>query len=233
MKNILITISVAILIMVPPQSFAGGGGVDGATIWEQIVQESTALNSYATQALHYEQAIIQTENWVLALERNPLGVIAPNLQALIAGAQTIENLGHKIVVGAGSVEQNLINDFIHPQNQQFGVRFGVYENSAGAALQVSLDKSGLLRANQPTDATTITNLKTTLDQGAVGQVAATQAVGAISLQQLQEQQTLRDLLMTQHDAVNSDRLAERSKERDELLVKQLLNGTAVTQYEAF
>jgi hypothetical protein len=212
-------------------AFANGGGVDGATLWEQIMQEATSLNTDATEALHYEQAVIQTEQFILMLEKNPLGAIFPNIQALISGANTIVADAKQIDAGIGKVGTNFMNNIKNaPANSPFGVNIGIRENAAFGQLQKSWQASTAsitqdAGPNSPAS-TSLTNVMKSWSI-ANGTMGAEQANGTIMTESLKEHQLMRTLAQNHYMAQDTVSMVDMQNRQDDVTVLGNLFGVSV------
>lgn len=231
-NNKPIVLVLAALITVSPSSFAGGPASGGASIWDQIIQEGQLLDGNANTAMALEQHIIQTEQWILSLEHNPLGTIFPNLYPLIAGAEQINSLGHQIVTDASSIDKNFLAQFNDPRAQEFGVHFGLRQNPVLEALNTSLDSDALRTVTPQTHQKKITDLQATLT-GNTGTVGAIEATGMIQTEALAEAQRGNDAVIEHNKAMKTAEAARAADERDARLMRLRMNGYSLTEDQHF
>lgn len=102
-----------------------------ATMWEQLVQIGQGIDKQAQDELILEQNIIQAQNLVLMLERNPVGAVMPDFNQLARNAATIAALGNDIGTNAAGLDKRFVNSFSDPSNKKFGARMSVWTNMVG------------------------------------------------------------------------------------------------------
>ena len=170
-------------------------------------------DSYAQDALRFQNEVMRYEMMVRNLQDNPAGVALPNLGQLVQNQARIMQYGSDIGTNMSQVDQNFAKQFNNPQSGSFGVKFGLTANVALDALKAAMLNVGLQHENAKTDAQNIQKL-TDAVKASDGDKGALQALGALNAAQLQEAQQYRQLFADQSMAVNTAMAADATQKRD-------------------
>lgn len=91
-----------------------------ATMKTQEASLLTQADQYARQALELQELVIQTEMMIKDLEENPLQVITPDANQLMANQKRISALATDIANNSSNIGSNLVNNIKHPSTIGLG-----------------------------------------------------------------------------------------------------------------
>lgn len=209
MKKIIF---MALLAATGPSMAGSVAGTGGASEITQIVNMVQLADSYAQEALKYQNQILMYESMAKNLINNPLGVSGPNLGLLIRNQERIMAMGQDIGSSVSKVDENFARQFKNPQAGEFGVKFKMWTNTSLDGLKAAMENNGLHRENFKSDNEALEALATKV-QASEGNLAAAKTLGEVNVAQLGESIKLRDLLSQQQQAINTYYASQTSKEQ--------------------
>lgn len=100
------------------------------------------LDQYAKQIEEVQQLTIQTETLLRDLEENPLQVIVPDANQLIANQRRIDKLAQDIAKNSSTTGDNLIKDLQHPDTigLGYGSKFQLWNDARQTSVEESYSK---------------------------------------------------------------------------------------------
>jgi hypothetical protein len=118
------------------------GATAASTAEIAVTSEKSFLvqaDTYAKQALATQNMIIQTEMMIRDLEENPLQVITPDANQLIANQKRISSLATDIANNSSNIGDNLMNNIKHPNTIGLGQgsRFALWSEARRKAVEES------------------------------------------------------------------------------------------------
>lgn len=214
MNTKLLMVLIALLVSVTAR--AGGGGMTGgATEVTQIVNMVQLVQSYDQQVMSYQNQILQYDTMLRNLAKNPNGVIAPDLTAMVQGQARLLSVGTDIASSMSKVDLNFAKNFTDSAGTtalDFGTKFKNLTNTSQDALKAAMLNAGLQRENFPSDQAAIQKLVDNVS-AADGAVGGLQALGSLNAAQIQESVKLRDLISQQQVAQNTFMAAQAAKDQ--------------------
>ena len=107
------------------------------------------MDAYAKSALELQEIIIQTELLVKDIEENPLQVIVPDANQLLANQAQINTIAQQIGQGSGAMSQNLMNNLQHPQSIGLGqgTTFELWSEARAKAVDEALSTAKFLASD--------------------------------------------------------------------------------------
>lgn len=187
-------------------------GTGGATEITQIINMTQLVASYSQQVMSYENQLMQYDTMVRNLAKNPLGVIAPDLNSMVQDQARLMSMGKDIASSMSRVDSNFAQTFNNPVAASFANKFSNWSNSSMDALKAAMLNAGLQRENFSSDRAAIQKLvdNVSASDGAVGSL---QALGSLNAAQIQESMKLRDLISQQQVAQTTYLAAQTAKEQ--------------------
>jgi P-type conjugative transfer protein TrbJ len=209
MKKLILLIS---FLAFSDSSFTQGMPVmDIANLIQNIISYGVQADEMATQALQYENQILQYQAMVKNLEQNPLGAVLPNYSLLVTNAVRIQQNNVQIANGMGQVSANIQKAFKTPQ-PNFGSQYALWIQSSQNASQAAMLNAGLQREALQQGGSDQAQLQSLVNKNMAsgGNLAALQTLGEFMSVQIQESQKLRDLISAQQAATNTQIMADTS-----------------------
>lgn len=165
---------------------------------KQAAQYSTQLEQYAQELLSAQNLIIQTEMMVKELEENPLQVIVPDANQLIANQKRIDSLAKDIANNSSSIGTNLMNDITHPNTLGLGQgsRFALWSEARIAGINEAFEKDQDFIRKMKKEQTDL-NRAIKNQQAAVGKKAIEQATADTLSQMLSMLQRMESAIQQQ------------------------------------
>ena len=202
----------AVPCAVTPDIYSLGTGVNvtglcTAVATGQAADEAMMLNetqnlSYLKQAEQYakqieevQNLVIQTEMMINDLEENPLQVITPDINHLIANQKRIDDLANNIAANSSQVGSNLMNNLSHPNTIGLGKgsRFALWSEARRKNTEESYAKATQfvkdLKSENKSITQAIKNINATKDK-----TATLKATGNIAGQQLSQMAKMTEIL---------------------------------------
>lgn len=195
---------------IAPARAGSAGGVNGATESTQMLNNIELANSYAQQLQQYSTQLQQYQAQLRNLERGSAGQIGAEVPGIMRGIGTIMAATNSIGGTMASIDSNFANTFKSPLAQNFADRFKSLTTTSQATLGASASAAGLQRDTMEAE-TRALELAFAEVQATDGTVAAVQKLGAISAQQVQQTQAMRELIATQNIASSTWMAAQDAK----------------------
>ncbi|MET3109106.1 P-type conjugative transfer protein TrbJ [Oxalobacteraceae bacterium GrIS 1.18] len=177
-----------------------------------LIQLIAQIDQGATQALQYENQILQYETMLRNMQQNPMAGVLPNYGLLVTNAIQIQRQGVSLANNMGDVSANLQKSFKTPQ-PNFGSQYALWVSSLQNASQVAMLNAGLQRQNLQPGGVDQAQLQALVNKNMAsgGNLAALQTLGEFMAAQLQESQKLRDLISSQQQATNTEMMYRSSE----------------------
>lgn len=162
-------------------------------------QETSLLKQaeqYAQEVLTVQNLVIQTEMLIKDLEENPLQVIAPDVNQIIANQERIDRLAQDINKNSSKVGSNLIKNLEHPNTIGLGQgsKFQLWSDARVAAVNESYDKVTGFMVDLKKKNLSISQAIYNINH-ATGKTATVKATANAAGQQLSMLQDMKELLM--------------------------------------
>jgi len=143
------------------------------------------IDQYAQQVEEVQNLVIQTQMMIKDLEEQPLQVIVPDANQLIANQKRIDQLAQDIANNSSSIGANLIKDLQNPNTigLGYGSKFELWSQARAAAAQESYTKVTQFIADASNRNKTITQAIYNIDH-AVDKTATLKAMANAQGQQL-------------------------------------------------
>ncbi len=167
--------------------------------------------SYAQQAKQLQNDILTAQAQLKNLAKNPLAVVAPDIQVLVNNTAALRNKGKSIGGSLSEVSGKLDAAFKDPQGN-FSERYKKWTGATNDALSAAMLNAGLHREKFKDDTTALQAL-VSKNQASSGNLGAIQTLGEINAAQLQESMKLRDLISAQQMAANTFMVAQATKDQ--------------------
>jgi hypothetical protein len=152
-------------------------------------------DTYAKEALATQNLIIQTEMMIRDFEENPLQVVAPDANLLLANQKRIEKLAKEIADNSSSIGTNLINNLENPETIGLGQgsRFALWSEARRKAVMEAYDSStAFIEASKSRNKALTQAIKES--KSADGATANLKAINAMQGQQLSWLESIADIL---------------------------------------
>lgn len=211
MKIRVLVLSLALAFQQQP-ALAGGGMTGGATEVTQIINMVQLVQSYGQQVMDYAQQLQQYQTMIRNLARNPMGVLAPDLQKLVQDQAKLMAVGKDIASSMSKVDMDFAKTFKSTIAADFATKFKDWSNTSTDALKAAMLNAGLHRENFKSDGEALQKLVDSVS-AADGAVGALQALGSLNAAQIQEGMKLRDLISQQQVAQNTYLASQNAKEQ--------------------
>lgn len=186
----------------------------GATFFEQIVQELTAIEQYAKQATEVEAQLAMVQNQVLNLTRLPgqyWQTIAGPVNRLVTLTAQAQGIGYAV--------QNIPAQFTaaYPGAtttvSRFTPEFQKWSTDTNAQVMAALQTAGLESAQFATEQGALQAVQAA-SQSATGRMQVLQAGNQIAGIMVNKLQALQQLMMSENDAQNAY-MAQHTEERQQ------------------
>lgn len=155
----------------------------------------TQADQLAKEVISAQQLIIQTGTLIKDLEENPLQVIVPDVNQIIANQNRINKLAQDIVNNSSQIGNNLIKDLQTPDTigLGYGSKFQLWSDARKRAVQESTDLvTGFIKDASATDTTIWQAIKNL--NAAQGRTQTAKSAGQIAAQQLTLLERMQQLL---------------------------------------
>lgn len=185
----------------PPLAF-GGAWTGGSTEYTQIRNNLELMLGYALQV---EQFIVQGKQFQTQLTNliaNPLSLLGPEVGQMINGIGQIMAVGNSIGSTMAQIDRNFAATFKNPTAQSLSDNFAQWHSVSTDTLQASLKAAGL-QNEQYADETSKIQALYDQSQNSSGNLSALQSLAAINTHQLQQMQSLGQLISTQNIAAST------------------------------
>jgi conjugal transfer/entry exclusion protein len=174
-------------------------GIVASATTDLVETQNTSVlkqaEQYAKQIEEVQNLVIQTEMMIKDLEENPLQVIMPDIDHLIANQKRIDDLANSIATNSSQVGSNLMNNLTHPNTIGLGKgsRFALWSEARRKNAEESYAKSTQFLKDLQKENVSITqaikNINATQDK-----TATLKATGNIAGQQLSQMAKMTELL---------------------------------------
>ncbi len=219
-KSILALAAMSAIAMVPAHAT---GLIAGATFPEQIVQELTAVEQYATQAQQLQAQFQQVYNQALSLESLPTQMwpnVSGNLQQLIHLIGSAQGLTYATQNTAAGVQQQYgVN------GQSYQANLSQWNGNLTSQIQQALNQDGLQASDFQTQQQALNQVENA-SQSAAGRMQVLQAGNQISGMLVNQLQGLQQTMMTngqvEMNAIGADNAAKLQQNQ---INQQFLDGS--------
>jgi len=209
------------------QTAAAAASIDASTASIDITTAKAYLmqaDQLAAEVIQQQNLVIQTEMMIQDLEENPLQVIMPDANQLIANQKRIDKLAQDIANNSSAVGANLLNDLEHPATIGLGEgsRFALWSDARRQAVTEAYEKA---KAYIQSSSKRNQDITTAIKNAAAAQdkTANLKAISNIEGQQLSWLQTISESLtqMMQMQATENG-----AKVADEMTTAESLQNMA-------
>lgn len=213
MKTILLILVLVLPSIHPAPAQAGSaGGVGGATEVTQIMNNVQLAESYAQQAMQYQNDLMRYQTMIKNLAEHPLGNLAPQIGALVSNHARVMAGSKDIGSSMTRVDQDFAAQFQNNTAASYADRFRGWTTHSNDALKASMLNAGLQRESFQSDEDALAAL-VSKNQASDGNLGALKTLGEINAAQLQESMKLRDLISQQQIAQGTYLAAQNTKEQ--------------------
>ena len=174
-------------------------GTGGSTEITQIMNNLQLVQSYEQQVAGYVRQGLQLENELKHLIANPTSMLGQDIGNLINQVGRIMSAGQSIGYNVEQIDRNFAKTFKSPTATSFADRFKSWHQTNTDTLESVLKSIGTRRAQYQSNQEALTDLYNR-SQATQGSLQAAQTLAQINIRQVQELQSLQDLLSTQAQA---------------------------------
>ncbi|WP_296649911.1 conjugal transfer protein TrbJ [Paraburkholderia sp.] len=202
----------AICICATP-AFAGSvAGTGGSTEVTQIANNLQLIQSYEQQVSSYVRQGIQVEAELKNLIANPTSVLGPDVGNMINTIGQIWNGGQSIGNNLAQIDQNFSRVFKSPTSDNLAKMFTSWHQTNTDTLQSALRSIGAQRDQYASSQAALTDLYNR-SQATNGNLDALQTLSQINVRQIQELQSLKELMASQAEAEMTYMAARSAKDQ--------------------
>lgn len=198
-KQFAISALWAAAITVQSVAFAGGAGVGGATEMTQIANKLQLVLAYEQQVEAYTRQGLQLQSQLQNLIANPTSMLGQDTGQMINTIGKIMNSGQSIGYNMAQIDKNFASTFKNPAAADFSKMFTSWHKTNTDTLEAALKAIGAQRDQYPSNQAALTDLYNR-SQSTNGNLDALQTLSQINIRQIQELQSLKELLATQAQA---------------------------------
>lgn len=196
-------------------------GTGGSTEITQIQNNLQLVLSYAKQVEGYVRQGLQLQAELTNLIKNPTSILGPEIGQMINTVGKIWNAGNSIGYNVAQMDKKFGTMFKNTQALDLSKAFTSWHETNTDTLQSLLRTVGTQRENYTSDQAAVTDLYNR-SQNTSGNLDSLQTLSQINIRQIQELQSLRDLLGSQAQASATylaTQNARESKQTDLMIQK--------------
>ncbi|WP_454734307.1 conjugal transfer protein TrbJ [Cupriavidus pauculus] len=208
-------------------------GTGGSTELTQIANNLQLIQQYEQTVSGYVRQGLQYEAQLKNLIQNPASILPTDLQQMITGVSKIMSGGQSIGYNLQQIDANFASTFRSPQAKNFADRFKLWNATGTDTFNAVLNTVGLQRDQYSSSQAALTDLYNR-SQATNGNLDALQTLAQINVRQIQQMQSLQELMAAQSQAETTYMQAQTSRQAESAAVAEgaqvLLQGVP-TNYQ--
>lgn len=195
------------------QAVAGSvAGTGGSTEVTQIINMMQLIQSYEQQVQAYVRQGVQVEAELRNLISNPTSIMGSDVGNMINTIGAIWNGGQSIGYNLAQIDQNFARTFKSPTAGNLAKMFTSWHQTNTDTLQSALRAIGAQRDQYASSQAALTDLYNR-SQSTNGNLDALQTLSQINVRQIQELQSLKELMATQASAATTYLATQNAKDQ--------------------
>lgn len=187
------------------------GVVAGATEFTQIANNLQLLLSYGQQVDTYVRQGLQLQAQLQNLVSNPTSALGPEVGQMINTIGKIMDSGQSIGYNVAQIDKRFAETFKNPKAADFSKMFTSWHKTNTDTLEAALKSIGTMRDQYPSNQAALADLYNR-SQSTKGNLDALQTLSQVNIRQIQELQSLKELLGTQAQAQATYMASQTAKE---------------------
>lgn len=191
---------------------SAGGAVAGATEFTQIANNVQLVLSYEQQVESYVRQGLQFQAQLQNLISNPTSMLGQDVGQMINGIGKIMSTGQSIGYNMAQIDKNFAQTFKNPAAMDFSKMFTSWHKTNTDTLEGALKAIGTQRDQYASNQAALTDLYNR-SQATKGNLDALQTLSQINVRQIQELQSLKELLGTQAQAQATYLASQNAKDQ--------------------
>lgn len=207
----ILALSASAFISTSPAHAGGGPGVGGATEMTQIANKLQLVLAYEQQVEAYARQGLQLQSQLQNLISNPTSMLGQDVGQMINSMGKIMSTGQSIGYNMSQIDKRFADTFKNPTAMDFSRMFTSWHKTNTDTLEGALKAIGTQRDQYASNQAALTDLYNR-SQGTKGNLDALQTLSQINIRQIQELQSLRELLGTQAQAQMTYMASQTAKE---------------------
>lgn len=208
---------VCVFLLCGPSGVNAGtvAGTGGSTEITQILNNLQLIQSYEQQVQSYVRQGVQVQNELRNLISNPTSILGSDVGNMINTVGQIWNGGQSMGYNLAQIDQNFSRTFKSPTAGNFAQMFTSWHQTNTDTLQSALRAIGTQRDNYASSQAALTDLYNR-SQATNGNLDALQTLSQINVRQIQELQSLKELMATQAQAATTYMATKTAKDQKAL-----------------
>ncbi|MGA4102216.1 conjugal transfer protein TrbJ [Ralstonia nicotianae] len=195
------------------QASAGSvAGTGGSTEVTQIINMMQLIQSYEQQVQAYVRQGVQVEAELRNLISNPTSILGSDVGNMINTIGQIWSGGQSIGYNLAQIDQNFARTFKSPTAGNLAKMFTSWHQTNTDTLQAALRSIGAQRDQYASSQAALTDLYNR-SQSTNGNLDALQTISQINVRQIQELQSLKELMATQASAATTYLATQNAKDQ--------------------
>lgn len=195
------------------QASAGSvAGTGGSTEVTQIINMMQLIQSYEQQVQAYVRQGVQVEAELRNLISNPTSILGSDVGNMINTIGHIWSGGQSIGYNLAQIDQNFARTFKSPTAGNLAKMFTSWHQTNTDTLQAALRSIGAQRDQYASSQAALTDLYNR-SQSTNGNLDALQTLSQINVRQIQELQSLKELMATQASAATTYLATQNAKDQ--------------------
>ncbi|MGD7190424.1 conjugal transfer protein TrbJ [Ralstonia pseudosolanacearum] len=195
------------------QASAGSvAGTGGSTEVTQIINMMQLIQSYEQQVQAYVRQGVQVEAELRNLISNPTSILGSDVGNMINTIGQIWSGGQSIGYNLAQIDQNFARTFKSPTAGNLAKMFTSWHQTNTDTLQAALRSIGAQRDQYASSQAALTDLYNR-SQSTNGNLDALQTLSQINVRQIQELQSLKELMATQASAATTYLATQNAKDQ--------------------
>lgn len=187
-------------------------GTGGSTEVTQIINMMQLIQSYEQQVQAYVRQGVQVEAELRNLISNPTSILGSDVGNMINTIGQIWSGGQSIGYNLAQIDQNFARTFKSPTAGNLAKMFTSWHQTNTDTLQAALRSIGAQRDQYASSQAALTDLYNR-SQSTNGNLDALQTLSQINVRQIQELQSLKELMATQASAATTYLATQNAKDQ--------------------
>jgi type IV secretion system protein TrbJ len=186
-------------------------GTGGSTEITQIANNIQLAKQYEQQIAAYVRQGIQMENEMKNLIQNPASILGTDIGRIINGVGDIMSGGNAIGANMARIDKNFASTFKSPQAASLSKNFLRWHKTNTDTLEGAMKSAGLHRDQYASETEALSALYNQSQQ-TNGSLDSLQTLSQINVRQIQQMQSLGDLVASQNIAASTYMATQNAKE---------------------
>ncbi len=193
------TLALVISVSIATSTAHASGAVAGATEFTQMANMLQLILSYGQQVDSYVRQGLQLESQLKNLISNPTSLLGQETGQMINTIGKIMDTGQSIGYNMAQMDKRFAETFKNPKAADFSKMFTSWHKTNTDTLEAALKSIGTMRDQYPSNQAALADLYNR-SQSTKGNLDALQTLSQVNIRQIQELQSLKELLGTQAQA---------------------------------